>query len=196
MTLGEEIDPRDECLLGEIRKLLDVQEPTELARRQRLLAELLAPYRPVVRGLVASRLWRLGQDAVEEWTQQVWLRLLDEVLSGKTWQAPFRAIVIAAAGFVSGDAWEEVMKRRERTTLVADPPPATGDPAVEDEAIGSIMVEGFTQTLSERDSEIARLCWGEGYPSKIVGERLGMTDNAVNQRKHQIKRRLREYLDL
>lgn len=196
MTLGEEIDGRDERLLGEIRALLGTAEEVELARRERLLAELLAPYRPVVRGLVASRLWRLGREAVEEWIQQVWLRLVEEIISGKAWRVPFRVIVIATAGFVSGDAWADVKKRRERTTLVADASPAAREPAVEDEVIGSVMVDGFLRTLSEQDAKVARLCWEDGYRSKEVGDRLGMTDNAVNQRKHHIKRKLREFLEL
>lgn len=196
MAIGAEIDGRDESLLAEIRAMLNTHETADVTRRTQLLAELLAPYRPVLRGLVASRLWRLGPEAVEEGIQHAWLRLVEEILSGKTWDVPFRIIVIGTAGFASGDTWKDKMRRQRRTVLSPDPSSTANDLALEDGVLESIMVSDFIKTLSERDAEIAKLCWEEGYTSKEVGDRLGIADNAVNQRKHHIKRKLREYLQL
>ena len=192
MAAGEETDTRDERLLAEIRKL----DPGELELRKRLLAELLAPYRPVLRGLVASKLYPLGREAIEEWCQHAWLRLIGEIVQGKVWKVPFRVIVIATADFTCRDAWGELRKRREREVFVEDVRAADARPDLDDEVMGAMIVDGFLGTLSDQDSEIVQLCWLQRQSSKEVGRRLSMTDNAINQRKHRIKDKLRNYLDL
>ena len=193
MRRYSESDARDERLLAQIRATLGRSDPLSAAARQALLAELLAPYEPLIRGLVASSLWKLGREEVDDWTQETWRRLVAEITSGKRWHFPFRQAVIARAKFTCRDARRALASRREREMPTdRDPEMEESDP--EELAVGQTTLYRFLARLSPADKRVVERSWLEGRTSAEVAEELGTTVGAIEQRKHRIRKRLREHL--
>jgi RNA polymerase sigma factor (sigma-70 family) len=186
-------DARDERLLDQIRVTLESADPMALAARKALLAELLAPYEPVIRGLVAAELWRLGRDEVDDWTQETWRRLVEEILSGRRWDFSFRQLVIARAKFTCRDARRELVTRGQREAPT-DRDPEAEQVDTEELAVGQVMLDGFLALLSPGDRAVVERSWLEGRTSALLAEELGTTVGAIEQRKHRIGKRLREFV--
>ena len=189
----DEGDARDNRLLAQIRATLGNADPLSASARQALLADLLAPYDPLIRGLVTSELWKLGREELDDWTQETWRRLVAEILSGKTWTFPFRQAVIARAKFTCRDARRALVPRGQRE-LATDRDPADERVDTEDLAVGQAVLDGFLAKLSPEDRTVVERSWLEGVTSPAVAEELGTTVGAVEQRKHRIRKKLREYL--
>lgn len=186
-------DGRDGRLLDQIRDTLENSDPLSRAARQALLAELLAPYEPLIRGLVASELWKLGREEVEDWTQETWRRLVEEILSGKRWEFSFRQVVIARAKFTCRDARRTLVPRGQRESP-SDRDPEDERVDTEELAVGQAMLDGFLALLSPEDRAVVERSWLEGRTSAVLAEELGTTVGAIEQRKHRIRKRLREYV--
>jgi RNA polymerase sigma factor (sigma-70 family) len=187
-------DSRDERLLEQIRETLERSDPLSLAARQALLAELLAPYEPVIRGLVAADLWRLGREEVDDWTQETWRRLVEEILSGKRWPFTLRQVVIARARFTCRDARRALVPRGRRE-IPTELEPEDERVDTEELALGQVTLDRFLGLLSPEDRTVVERSWLEGRTSAVLAEELGTTVGAIEQRKHRIRKRLREYLN-
>src|SRR5205085_11712392 len=87
---------------------------------QRIIASLLAPYGAMIDGIVAARLWRLGDKGVEEGVQRVYEDMLEELQAGKTWDVPFRAILAARIEYTCRDVWRDRVRDRARETPTDD----------------------------------------------------------------------------
>jgi RNA polymerase sigma factor (sigma-70 family) len=193
MSRYAENDARDEALLIEIRATLAATDPVSQAARKALLARLLAPYEPVIRGLVAADLWKLGRAEVDDWTQETWRRLIEEIVSGKRWEFSFRQIVIARAKFTCRDARRAVSSRGNRE-IPSDWDSTDERADTEEAAVGQAVFDAFVSRLSRDDARIVKGSWLEGLSSRELGDELGMTANAVDQRKHRIRATLREHV--
>jgi RNA polymerase sigma factor (sigma-70 family) len=148
---------------------------------------LLAAYFHAVR----ERCWlRLrDDDAADEATQLVFLRLLGELRQDKRYPVPFRVVVWMVTewtlrGLYPGakadaslpDGWEP------------DAPDAYAE-WEDSHDLGLLIAD-----LPERQREVADLLYREGLSPEQIAERLGIKRNAVDQALHNAHRKLAEKL--
>jgi DNA-directed RNA polymerase specialized sigma24 family protein len=162
------------------------------AEDNRLLAEgnhqqLVANYVYVVRERCHLRL--RDRDAADEAAQLVFLRLLNELRSGRTYPVPFRVVVWkitdwTVAGFYPG--------AKEDASIPDNWDSAAPDAFAEWESqhdIGLLLAD-----LPEGDRAVADLVYREGLAPGDAAQRLWKQPNAVYQALHRVHRRLAEKL--
>jgi DNA-directed RNA polymerase specialized sigma24 family protein len=189
----EEGDRRDARLLTEIRATLGDQ--SELARSVRLalLGQLLAPYVPMIDGLTASHLYRLGREAVKEGVQDVWKELLEEVEAGKEWQVPFRAVVVARVDFTCRTIKRHRAKAVQRETPVAEPRDADAVD-VEGAVLGEALLEWLREQLKPDEWRLVEGSWIDPVPDGTLADELGVKVGALYTRRTRLREKLRELL--
>lgn len=154
--------------------------------RTTLLTELLAAAPRLLR--YCRR--RLGceqdaEDACQETYVEVF-RKLDDVLLNHAY--PMGWLFKTA-----NNKCRDVYRRRQRTTLMAEVPETAGDDIL-DELVAREDVRGLLERLSSPLREVAQLRY-EGFSSRLIGERLGINENAVNLRMHRVRQILRPWLE-
>jgi DNA-directed RNA polymerase specialized sigma24 family protein len=182
------LDQRDCELLDQIRRSDSLYDPGT----QRIIARLLAPYEAMIDGIVAARLWRLGDDGVEEGVQRVYEDMLEELETGKTWDVPFRAILAARIEYTCRDVWRERLRDRARETPTGDSADfasaEAADPA--DAAIAAVTLAQLRAALSDEEWAIIQGTWVEARRSSEVAAQLGISEGALNTRKSRIKAKI------
>jgi RNA polymerase sigma factor (sigma-70 family) len=162
------------------------------AEDKRLLAEgehklLLAGYfRPVrEQCFVALR----NQDAADEATQRVFLRLLGELRRGKTYCVPFRVVVWKVTKWTLRSFYPAA---KHDATLPEGWDPDAPDAYAEWEDtydLGLLLAD-----LPPRQRQVLDLAYREGLAPAEIAERLGINRNAVDQALHNGHKRLAEKL--
>ncbi len=148
---------------------------------------LLAGYFDRVRELCLVRL--RDREAADEAAQQVFLRLLNELRSGRTYPVPFRVVVWKVVEWTLRGLYPAA---KSDATLPDDWDPAAPDAyeGWEDEHdFGRLIAD-----LPDRQREALDLVHREGLSPAQAAERLGITRNAVDQALHNGHRKLAEKL--
>lgn len=166
-------DARD----AEDKRLLEAKEHTQL----------LESYVYLVREWVDVR--TRDREAADEVVQRVFLRLLRELDSGKSYRVPFRVVVWNVVRWTAG-AYE--WRAKEGSTLPDDWDAAGPDEYEEWEAESDLGL--WIAGLPAREREVLDLLHREGLSPVQVAERLGMTRNAVDQAAHRGHRKVAEKL--
>jgi DNA-directed RNA polymerase specialized sigma24 family protein len=190
----EEGDRRDARLLAEIRAMLGDQSELARAARHALLGQLLTPYLPVIDGLTASHLYRLGREVVKEGVQEVWKKLLDEIESGKEWTVPFRAVVVARVDFTCRTIKRRHAKATDRETPVDElRDAATVD--VEGVVMGEALLEWLRGQLRPDEWRLVEGSWIDPVADAELAEEFGVKVGALYTRRTRLREKLRELLD-
>jgi DNA-directed RNA polymerase specialized sigma24 family protein len=144
-------------------------------------------YETIVGRCVARMRGPVGHDVA----QQVCVRLWRELKAGRhrddRW--PFRVIVHKVIDFTCSGWYEQGWGESE--WLEADGP--APDPTAEVDA--RLDLEGFVETLTLADREVAALWLLQGFEPDQIAQALGKNPNAVYQARSRITRRLREWLE-
>jgi RNA polymerase sigma-70 factor, ECF subfamily len=148
---------------------------------------LLAGYFDRVRELCFLRL--RDRQLADEAAQQVFVRLLGELRSDRTYTVPFRVVVWNVVGWTSAGL---ARGAKEGSSLPEGWDPAAPDPYEEWEDEYDVGV--LIADLPERQREVLDLVYREGLSPAQVAERLGITRNAVDQALHNGHRKLAEKL--
>ena len=148
---------------------------------------LLAGYFDRVRELCFLRL--RDRQLTDEAAQQVFVRLLAELRSGKTYTVPFRVVVWNVVGWICSGLPREA---KEGSSLPEGWDSAAPDAYEnwEDEYDVGLLIAD----LPDRQREVLDLVYREGLSPAQVAERLGITRNAVDQALHNGHRKLAEKL--
>jgi RNA polymerase sigma factor (sigma-70 family) len=160
------------------------------AEDKRLLEEgehklLLAGYFQPVREQCFIALRK--EDAADEASQRVFLRLLAELRAGKTYAVPFRVVVWMVTKWTLRSFYPAA---KHDATLPAGWDPEAPDAYAEWEDrhdLGVLFAE-----LPPRQREVLDLVYREGLSPAQVAERLGIKRNAVDQALHNGHKRLAE----
>jgi RNA polymerase sigma-70 factor (ECF subfamily) len=162
------------------------------AEDKRLLQEgehklLLAGYFHPVREqcFIALR----DQDAADEATQRVFVRLLGELRRGKTYRVPFRVVVWNVTKWILQSFY---LPAKRDAALPEGWDPAAPDAFDEWEDkhdLGLLLAD-----LPARQREVLDLAYREGLSPAQIAERLGIKRNAVDQALHNGHKRLAEKL--
>lgn len=193
MTRYDDGDRRDDRLLAEIRATLGDQSELARAARHALLSQLLAPYVPMIDGLTASHLYRLGREPVKEGVQDVWKALLEEIEAGKEWTFPFRAVVVARVDFTCRAIKRRHAKAAERETPVAELRDA-GIVDVEGVVLGEVLLEWLCGQLKPDEWRLVEGSWIDPVPDPELADELGVKVGALYTRRTRLREKLRELL--
>jgi DNA-directed RNA polymerase specialized sigma24 family protein len=150
-------------------------------------ARLLAAYFHPVRERCFLRL--RDEDAADDAAQRVFVRLLGELRSGKTYPVPFRVAVWMVTnwtlrGFYPGPKVDSFLPEAWDPEL---PDPYA---AWEDQHDLAVLIAD----LPARQREVLDLRYREGLSHGQIAERLGMTRNAVDQALHNGHKNVAEKL--
>jgi RNA polymerase sigma factor (sigma-70 family) len=148
---------------------------------------LLAGYFDRVRELCFLRL--RDRQLADEAAQQVFVRLLGELRSGRTYTVPFRVVVWNVVGWICAGL---ARGAKEASSLPKDWDPEGADAyeGWEDAYDFGLLIAD----LPDRQREVLDLVYREGLSPAQVAERLGITRNAVDQALHNGHRKLAEKL--
>lgn len=194
MTRYEEGDRRDARLLAEIRATLSDQSELARAARHAHLGQLLAPYLPMIDGLTASHVHRLGRDAVKESVQEVWKDLLNEIETGKEWAVPFRAVVVARVDFTCRTIKRERARAADRETPVDELHDAA-PVDVEGAVVGEALLEWLRGQLKPDEWRLVEGTWLDPVPDAELADELGVRVGALYTRRTRLREKLRELLN-
>jgi RNA polymerase sigma-70 factor (ECF subfamily) len=126
---------------------------------------------------------------VEDVVSEIILHLFRDLSSGRTYDAPFGAIVARRT------RWAIAEYHARRLPLPDDPPAeevgSTDPPEVSDYG----YVRRLLAELPPGDAKAAKLRFVLGLTPGEIAERLGTTTNAVNQALWRARKRLKEVLD-
>lgn len=152
------------------------------AEDKRLLDEgehalLLAAYFHAVRERCYLRL--RDEDAANEAAQRVFVRLLGELRSGKTYAAPFRVVVWMVTEWTLKGFYPVA---KQDSFLPEAWHPEAPDPYGEWEEQHDLAV--LIADLPPRQREVLELRYREQLSHEQIAGRLGMTRNAVDQALH------------
>jgi RNA polymerase sigma factor (sigma-70 family) len=166
-------DARD----AEDKRLLEAGEHTQL----------LENYVYLVQEWVSLRVRHRG--AADEIVQRVFLRLARELARGRTYSVPFRVVVWKVVNWtVRGFEWSPKQEAELPDNLDVLAPDELEEWAAEHD------LRVLIADLPDRDREVLDLVYREGLSPEQVGERLGITRNAVDQAVWRGHRRVREKL--
>lgn len=149
-------------------------------------AALLARYRYRITQRVRLK---VPERDVEDVASEIVLHLYRELSGGKTYDAPFGAIVAKRT------RWAIAEYHERRLPLPDDPSDeelgSTGPPDVSDYG----YVRRLLAELPPGDAEVAKLRFVLGLDVAEIAERLGTNANAVHQATWRVRERLKELLD-
>ena len=92
------------------------------------------------------------------------------------------------------DIWRSIKKEKEAHYEVLDDEDFGDGGEVETRISNKIMTESIYQSLRKRDSDLIRMKYKEGLSSKEIGEKIGMSEVAVNTQISRIRKKIkREY---
>lgn len=149
-------------------------------------ARLLETYRPLIRRRVGMFL--RGQDA-EDVTSQVVVHLYTELARGKRYGAPFRAVALRRAGWMTT---EFISGRRE---IPVEDHDSWHHGAGSREADDWRYVRSLLAHLAPRDREVFELTVYGGLSPTEIATRLGIDRNAVDQAMFRARKALRTLID-
>jgi RNA polymerase sigma factor (sigma-70 family) len=160
------------------------------AEDKRLLQEgehklLLAGYFHPVREqcFIALR----NQDAADEVTQRVFLRLLNELRAAKNYRVPFRVVAWMVTKWTLRSFYPAA---KHDATLPEGWDPEAPDAYAEWEDMHDLGM--LLADLPPRQQQVLGLAYGEGLSLAQIAERLGIKRNAVDQALHNGHKRLAE----
>jgi RNA polymerase sigma factor (sigma-70 family) len=162
------------------------------AEDKRLLDEgehalLLAAYFHPVRERCYLRL--RDEDAANEAAQRVFVRLLGELRSGKTYTVPYRVVVWMVTEWTLKGLYPVA---KQDSFLPEAWNPEAPDPYGEWEEQQDLAV--LIADLPPRQREVLELRYREQLSHEQIAERLGMTRNAVDQALHNGHKNVAEKL--
>jgi RNA polymerase sigma factor (sigma-70 family) len=166
-------DARD----AEDKRLLDEEEH----------ALLLAAYFYATRE--RCYLWLRDEDAANEAAQRVFVRLLGELRSGKTYTVPFRVVVWMVTEWTLKGFYPVT---KPDSFLPEAWNPEAPDPYLEWEEEQDLAV--LIADLPPRQREVLGLRYREQLSHEQIAERLGVTRNAVDQALHNGHKNVAEKL--
>jgi RNA polymerase sigma factor (sigma-70 family) len=166
-------DARD----AEDRRLLEEGE------HKLLLASYFHPVRE--RCFLALR----DRDAGEEAAQRVFVRLLAELRTGRTYPVPYRVVVWMVTTWTLRSFYPAA---KTDATLPDDWNPEAPDAYAEWEDENYLAT--LITDLPQRQRQVLDLAYREGLAPEQIAERLAMTRNAVDQALHNGHKRLAEKL--
>ena len=134
-------------------------------------------------------LWLRDEDAANEAAQRVFVRLLGELRSGKSYAAPFRVVVWMVTEWTLKGFYPAT---KQDTFLPEAFDPEAPDPYREWEEEHDLAV--LIADLPERQHEVLDLLYREQLSHEQIAERLGVTRNAVDQALHNGHKNLAEKL--
>ncbi len=160
------------------------------------LDRLIAGVRPAVLRYCRSRLatYAGGVDAADDVAQETCIAVVRVLPSYRRQGPPFAAFVYAIAANKIAD----MQRRFSRSALLIEefPDQVEPSPTPEDRAIATFDVRAANQLLAllpERMREVL-LLRAAGVQAAAIGERLGMSANAVRVAQHRASARLRELI--
>ena len=160
------------------------------------LDTLIAAVRPAVFRYCRSRLatYAGGVDAADDVAQETCIAVVRVLPSYRRQGPPFAAFVYAIAANKVAD----MQRRFSRSALLVEefPDQIEPSPTPEDQAIATFDVRAANQLLAllpHRMREVL-LLRAAGVPAAGIGERLGMSANAVRVSQHRASARLRELI--
>ncbi|SDT24960.1 RNA polymerase sigma-70 factor, ECF subfamily [Friedmanniella luteola] len=179
----------------------DQFDPAIVARAQTgdevALHALLAAVRPVVLRYCRSRLrsYAGGAEAADDVAQETCVAVLDVLPRYQQQGAPFAAFVYGIAAHKVADAQRGF---RRAAVLVEEMPDQTEpSPTPEEQAVSAAVVRATNDLLARlppRTQQVLLLRAG-GLSADAVGERLGMTANAVRVAQHRGVAKLRHLIE-
>ena len=160
------------------------------------LDRLIAGVRPAVLRYCRSRLatYAGGVDAADDVAQETCIAVVRVLPSYRRQGPPFAAFVYAIAANKIAD----MQRRFSRSALLIEefPDQVEPSPTPEDRAIATFDVRAANQLLAllpERMREVL-LLRAAGVGAATIGEKLGMSANAVRVAQHRASARLRELI--
>ena len=160
------------------------------------LDRLIAGVRPAVLRYCRSRLatYAGGVDAADDVAQETCIAVVRVLPSYRHQGPPFAAFVYAIAANKIAD----MQRRFSRSALLIEefPDQVEPSPTPEDRAIATFDVRAANQLLAllpERMREVL-LLRAAGVPAATIGEKLGMSANAVRVAQHRASARLRDLI--
>ncbi len=179
-------------LLSDHALVMDAQ-----AGDQHALDTLISAVRPVVLRYCRSRLatYSGGLDAADDVAQETCVALMRVLPRYRNQGAPFAAFVYAIASHKVADA----QRRFSRSAVLVDeiPEQAEPSPTPEELVVAAVDVRAARQLLDRlplRMREVLMLRAG-GLSADVIGERLGMSANAVRVAQHRAGAKLRALIE-
>ena len=152
-------------------------------------AGLLAKYEPVIVGRCVAAM--KGDDQAFDVAQKVMLRLYVEFERGKRYgELPYRVVVRKVIDWTLREHWSG---RDTTAPLPEDWDPRPGAGADED-VVARDFIRDFLATLAETERRVFELSM-LGFRPEEIAEQLEMNTNAVYQRLHHARKKLRERLE-
>lgn len=148
---------------------------------------LLAGYFYPVRERCFLRL--RNRDEADEVAQKVFARLVAELKRGKSYSVPFRVVVWMVVDWT-------LRGHYPGAKVEAELPEQWGEPSPDEYAVweASYDLGLLFETLPPRQRQVLELRYREGLERDEIGERLGMSSNAVDQALHNGHVKLAEML--
>jgi RNA polymerase sigma-70 factor (ECF subfamily) len=157
------------------------------------VAWLYDEYRPRIYRYLLSRTG--DPDLADDLTSSVFLKVVDAVQSGTTWDTSITGWLYRIAHNVLSDH-RRVIVRRPECALPKTLPGGT-DAAMDEYAEKGIKLEVVQNALSELRpdyADVIRLRFGEGLPHAAVALQLGKSEGAVKVAQHRALKVLRSRL--
>ena len=179
-------------LLSDHALVMDAQ-----AGDHQALDTLIKAVRPVVLRYCRSRLatYSGGLDAADDVAQETCVALMRVLPRYRNRGAPFAAFVYAIASHKVADA----QRRFSRSAVLVDEIPEQTEPSPtpEEMVVAAVDVRAARQLLDRlplRMREVLVLRAG-GMTADVIGERLGMSANAVRVAQHRAGAKLRQLIE-
>lgn len=149
-------------------------------------AELLARHRDALRGRVSLR---VPQDDVDDVLQNLLLRLVRELRSGRCHAVPFRVVAHRCVDFAVADHFRAGERLpRPDGDIDAVPAPVDGIAEVDER----VTLEQQIAALRPGDAQVMRMRWLHGMEIADIARHLGRSRNAVDQALHRGRAALRK----
>jgi RNA polymerase sigma-70 factor (ECF subfamily) len=134
-------------------------------------------------------------DLAEDLTSMVFLKVIDAIQSGTSWQTSFTGWLYRIAHNILSDHRRAVVRRPECSlpeTLAGDTGAAMDEKA--DRGLKLRTVKNAMSELRPDYAAVIRLRFGEGLPHSAVAAQLGKTEGAVKVAQHRALKMLRSRL--
>ena len=152
-------------------------------------AGLLAKYEPVIVGRCVAAM--KGDDQAFDVAQKVMLRLYTEFERGKRYgDLPYRVVVNKVIDWTLREHWTG----RDTSVPLPDDWEPRGGERADDEVVARDFIRDFLATLGETERRVLELSL-LGFKAEEIAEEFDMNPNAVYQRLHQARKKLKERLE-
>jgi RNA polymerase sigma factor (sigma-70 family) len=186
----------DDLDAGRLAALRNAIAKGEDQRVRVLLGELIAGWRPIVEGYLATR---TGQDVAEEVISRLEARLLRLLLRKQGFTQAWGKVVWKNAKWILSDVLKERQREIERRAEVEDIGAEIGDPAsgFEIEALDerlSVDADRLNRALarlSDDDRRLFEMIYWEDMDDADAAAQLGLAPGTFAVRKHRALKRLR-----